>query len=107
MSSSESSRIGLNSQVIEKLTRTNYVLWRAQITLQLRGEGVFGFADGSGPKPAKFPSGKDKDGKDCSEPNPPHQIWVWQDQQVLGYQLNNLSKEVFVKVTAITTSHAL
>ena len=49
MSSSGSSQIGLNSQVTEKLTRTNYVLWRVQITPQLRGAGVFGYADGSTP----------------------------------------------------------
>lgn len=107
MSSSGSSQIGLNSQVTEKLTRTNYVLWRVQITPQLRGAGVFGYADGSTLEPARFLPGKDKDGKDSTEPNPLHPIWVREDQQVLGYLLNNLSKEVLVQVTAITTTHAL
>uniref|UniRef100_A0A453B0Q6 Retrotransposon Copia-like N-terminal domain-containing protein n=1 Tax=Aegilops tauschii subsp. strangulata TaxID=200361 RepID=A0A453B0Q6_AEGTS len=107
MSSSGSSQIGLNHQVTEKLTRTNYVLWRVQITPQLRGAGVFGYADGSTPEPACSLPGKDKDGKDSTEPNPLHPIWVREDQQVLGYLLNNLSKEVLVQVTAITTTHAL
>ena len=65
------------------------------------------YADGSKPEPDRFLPGKDKDGKDSTEPNPLHPIWVREDQQVLGYLLNNLSKEVLVQVTAITTTHAL
>uniref|UniRef100_A0A453JKZ5 Uncharacterized protein n=1 Tax=Aegilops tauschii subsp. strangulata TaxID=200361 RepID=A0A453JKZ5_AEGTS len=42
-----------------------------------------------------------------STPNPLHPIWVREDQQVLGYLLNNLSKEVLVQVTAVTTSPVL
>ncbi|KAE8793732.1 hypothetical protein D1007_31567 [Hordeum vulgare] len=50
---------------------------------------------------------KDKDGKENSEPNPLHPIWVGEDQQVLGYLLNNLAKEVLIQVTSITTTRAL
>lgn len=107
MSSSGSSHPNLNQQVMEKLTHTNYVLWHAQIVPQLRGAGVFGYADGTTPEPARLLVTKDKDGKESSTPNPLHPIWVQEDQQVLGYLLNNLSKEVLVQVTAITTSPAL
>uniref|UniRef100_A0A453IN55 Retrotransposon Copia-like N-terminal domain-containing protein n=1 Tax=Aegilops tauschii subsp. strangulata TaxID=200361 RepID=A0A453IN55_AEGTS len=107
MSSSGSSHPNLNQQVTEKLTRTNYVLWRAQIVPQLRGADVFGYADGTTSEPPRLLVSKDKDRKESSAPNPLHPIWVREDQQVLGYLLNNLSKEVLVQVTAITTSHAL
>lgn len=52
-SSSGTSSAGLSGQVTEKLTCTNYVLWRTQVTPQLRGAGIFGYVDGTMPEPAK------------------------------------------------------
>ena len=74
---SSSSNIGQSSlpgQVTEKLTRTNYVLWRAQVTPQLRGARFFGYVDQTMPEPAKLLTTKDKDGKDEQTPNPLHAI---------------------------------
>lgn len=93
--------------VAEKLTRTNYVLWRAQVTPQLRGAGYFGYVDGTMPEPAQFIVKKDKDGKEETTPNPLYPIWFREGQQVLGYLLNNLTKEVLVQVTSIATPHEL
>ena len=107
MSSSGAYQTNLSGQVTEKLTRTNYVLWRAQVTPQLRGAGVFGYADGTTPEPAKFLTTKDKDGKETSAPNPLHPFWVLEDQQVLGYLLSTLTKEVLLQVTTITTGSTL
>ena len=106
-SSSCISHLSLSGQVIEKLSRTNYVLWRTQITPQLRGAGVFQYVDGTSPEPAKLQAAKDKDGKDTFVPNPLHPIWVREDPQVLGFLLSNLSKEVLVTVTTVTTAQAL
>ena len=106
-SSSGASQDGPNGQVTERLSRTNYVLWRAQIMPQLRGAGVFGYVDGTTPEPARILHTKDKEGKESTEPNPLHSIWVREDQQVLGYLLNNLTKEVLVQVTAITMAREL
>ncbi|XP_073352578.1 retrovirus-related Pol polyprotein from transposon RE1 isoform X2 [Aegilops tauschii subsp. strangulata] len=106
-SSSGVSHPRLSGQVIEKLSRTNYVLWRTQITPQLRGAGVFQYVDGTSPEPAKLQAAKDKDGKDTFVPNPRHPIWVRKDQQVLGFLLSNLSKEVLVTVTTVTMAQAL
>ena len=96
----------LNGQVTEKLSRTNYVLWRTQIIPQLRGAGVFGYVDGTQPEPAKLLV-TTKDNKETSTPNPLHPIWVREDQQVLGYLLSNLTKEVLLTVTTVTTAGAL
>uniref|UniRef100_A0A453HJP7 Uncharacterized protein n=2 Tax=Aegilops tauschii subsp. strangulata TaxID=200361 RepID=A0A453HJP7_AEGTS len=106
-SSSDASQTSLNGQVTEKLTRTNYVLWRTQVIPQLRGAGVFGYVDGTQPEPAKLLVTTDKDGKETSSPNPLHPIWVREDQQVLGYLLNNLTREVLLTVTTVTTAGAL
>ncbi|KAE8778612.1 ABC transporter C family member 10 [Hordeum vulgare] len=107
MSSFGASQPSLSGQVMEKLSRTNYVMWRAQITPQLRDAGVFGYVDGTSPEPAKFLVAKDKDGKETAEPNPLHPIWVREDQQVLDYLLNNLTQEILIAVTAVTSAHAL
>uniref|UniRef100_A0A453PR52 Retrotransposon Copia-like N-terminal domain-containing protein n=1 Tax=Aegilops tauschii subsp. strangulata TaxID=200361 RepID=A0A453PR52_AEGTS len=101
MSSSSSTVQASLGQVAEKLTRTNYVLWRAQVTPQLRGAGFFGYVDGTMPEPVKFLTTKDKDGKEEKTPNPLHPIWFREGQQVLGYLLNTLTKEVLVQVTSI------
>ena len=106
MSSSGAFSPSLNNQVTEKLSRTNYVLWRTQITPQLRGAGVFGYVNGTNPEPAKLLVTVNE-GKETSSPNPLHPIWVREDQQVLGYLLNNLTKEVLVTVTTVTTAGAL
>ena len=50
---------------------------------------------------------KDKDEKEETSLNPLHSIWVREDQRVLGYLLNNLSKEVLVQVTSISHDHEL
>lgn len=106
-SSSSFSSGSLNGQITERLTRTNYVLWRTQITPQLRGAGFFGYADGLVKEPTRTVISKAADGKEETSPNPLHPIWVREDQQVLGYLLNNLSKEVLVQVTSITHGHDL
>ena len=105
-SSSGASQTSLNGQVTDKLTRTNYVLWRTQVIPQLRGAGVFGYVDGTQPEPARLLV-TTKDGKETSLPNPLHPIWVREDQQVLGYLLNNLTREVLLTVTTVTTAGAL
>lgn len=107
VASSSVSHSGLTGQVTERLTRTNYILWRTQITPQLRGAGFFGYVNGTMPEPAKIVVTKDKDGKEESTPNPLHPIWIREDQQVLGYLLNNISKEVLVQVTSIAHAHDL
>ena len=68
--------------VAEKFTRTNYVLWRAQVTPQLRGAGYFGYVDGTMPEPAQFIITKDKDGKEEKTLNPLYPIWFREGQHV-------------------------
>ncbi|KAE8789507.1 ABC transporter C family member 10 [Hordeum vulgare] len=53
MATSAAANSGLSGQVTERLTRANYILWRAQIVSQLRGAGYFGYVDGATPEPAR------------------------------------------------------
>ena len=105
-SSSGASQSNLNGQVTEKLTRTNYVIWRTQVIPQLCGAGVFGYVDGTQPEPTRLLV-TTKDGNETSSPNSLHPIWVREDQQVLGYLLNNLTREVLLTVTTVTTAGVL
>ena len=103
MSSSTAAQSNLSGQVLEKLSRTNYVLWRTQVAPQLRGARLVGYVDGTMTEPARLLVTKDKDGNESSELNPLHPILVKEDQPVLGYLLNKLPKEVLIAVTAVTT----
>ena len=80
----------------EKLTRTNYPLWRAQVLPSLRGAQLFGIAAGTEVMPPKIISGgKDKT---ADRANPEYEAWFLRDQQVLSYLVNSLSKEILTHV---------
>uniref|UniRef100_A0A2N9GIZ9 Reverse transcriptase Ty1/copia-type domain-containing protein n=1 Tax=Fagus sylvatica TaxID=28930 RepID=A0A2N9GIZ9_FAGSY len=82
-----------------KLTRENYLLWKAQIVPYLRGQHLFGFLDGSRPAPSPF-----LDGSSQSEPNPAHQAWLIQDQMILSALISSLSENILAYVVKCATS---
>ncbi|GJT72530.1 hypothetical protein Tco_1031816 [Tanacetum coccineum] len=69
-----------------KLTRTNFLLWKAQVIPILRGVQLFGHLDGSMPAPPTTAvTGPSAAGKETTEPvkespNPEYQTWVIQDR---------------------------
>lgn len=83
-----------SNQISEKLTRENHLLWKAQVLPQIRGAGLYGYLDGSVAAPEEKISTTDKEGKVTSVPNPDFIAWRGQDQQVLSYIINSLSKEM-------------
>jgi hypothetical protein len=96
----------LNMQITEELTRENFLLWRNQLLPQIRGTSLFGYLDGSTPKPEKSISSTYKDGKVVDLPNPVHAAWAIQDQQVLAYLLTSVSKEVLTQMVSAETTQA-
>ncbi|WVZ83847.1 hypothetical protein U9M48_030944 [Paspalum notatum var. saurae] len=103
-SSSSSSSPSLGPPVTEKLTRENFLLWKAQVLPAIKGARLMGILDGSvKAPPATIKITKD-DKTTSTISNPDYEQWVVQDQQILGYLLNSLSKEILAQVATLSTS---
>jgi uncharacterized membrane protein YgcG len=86
-----------------KLTRDNYLLWRAQIVPYLRGQHLYGFLDGSTVAPLPTIS-LVTDGLTTTAPNPVFTSWHLQDQLILSALISSLSKNVLAHVVKCTTA---
>ena len=86
----------LRSPPSEKLTRENYLIWKAQILLSLRGAEVMGLLDGSDPAPAKTLEAED--GEKKTVPNPAYSAWNSRNQAVLGFLNKSMSPDVLAQV---------
>lgn len=100
---SSSASVPHNQQISEKLTRENHILWKAQVLLPIRGAMLAGYLDGLLTPPAATITVTTDSGSQETI-NPAYAQWVAQDQQVLGFLLNSLSKEVLTQVASIATA---
>ncbi len=103
-SSSSAAPAALGPPVTVKLTRDNYVLWRAQVLPALRGALLTNYLDSTAEEPAKTRTTVDKNDKEIVSNNLEYAKWMAQDQQVLAYLLNSLSKDVLQQVATLNTS---
>ena len=97
----------LGHTITEKLTRDNFLVWKAQVLLHVRAAAMKGYLDGSIEEPAAVIVTEKETNrkKEITEtPNPEHAIWVTQDQQVLTFLLASLSHEVLMQVSNHTTA---
>uniref|UniRef100_A0A2N9GAK2 Reverse transcriptase Ty1/copia-type domain-containing protein n=1 Tax=Fagus sylvatica TaxID=28930 RepID=A0A2N9GAK2_FAGSY len=86
-----------------KLTRDNYLLWKAQIIPYLRGQHLYGFIDGTKPAPASSLAVPNS-GTTAALPNPDFYIWHTQDQMILSALISSLSETVLAHVVKCNTS---
>ena len=70
MSSSSTVILNLRALPSGKLTKTNYILWKAQVMPGLRGAQVTGLLDGSDVAPPKTVQREQTDKTVTMEPNP-------------------------------------
>ena len=65
-----------------------------------------GYLDGTMKEPSKIIEVV-KDNKKQAVPNPEYDAWLAKDQQLLGYLLNSLHKDMLAQVVEVTTSAEL
>jgi hypothetical protein len=70
----------------------------------IRGARLEGFLIGKTEAPAAEIVSKDNDGKTIKTPNPAHESWLAQDQQVLSFLLSSLSKEILSSAASKSTA---
>ncbi|CAN6310998.1 unnamed protein product [Urochloa humidicola] len=92
--------------ISEKLTKSNISLRKLQVLPAIRGAQLEGFIDGTEPAPPKQIDTK-IDGKDVKSVNPEYTRWVALDQQVLGYLLTTMTRDVMAQVASARTSAEL
>jgi hypothetical protein len=103
-SSSLTSNPLLGVQVTEKLTRQNHAMWSAQVLATLRGARLERYVNGKAVAPAAEVEEKKADGKTIMASNPAYEEWFAADQQVLGFLLSSLSKDILAQVAISRTS---
>jgi hypothetical protein len=89
--------------IAEKLSKTNYMLWKAQVLPPIRAAQMEGLLTGVEAMPAQTIVVKSGD-TTSAQPNPEYARWVSRDQVVLGYLFSSLTREVLMGVTTLTTS---
>ncbi|KAF8700131.1 hypothetical protein HU200_034497 [Digitaria exilis] len=103
-SSSSASNPLLGIQVTEKLTRQNHGMWSAQVLATLRGAKLERYVNGKAVAPAEKIDAKAADGTIVKAPNPAYEDWFVVDQQVLGFILMSLSRDILAQVAFSKTS---
>ncbi|XP_072146503.1 uncharacterized protein [Setaria viridis] len=100
---SSSTLLQLRPVVSEKLTRDNYVLWKAQFLPAVCGAQLLGILEGKVPAPSQTLEVL-LDGTKQEVSNPEYDSWVSKDQQLLSYLLNSITREVLAGVATTMTS---
>lgn len=97
------SPVPISQAVTIRLTKANYLLWRAQALPYLRSSKQMGFLDGSKPAPATTVVASTVDGA-APIPNPEYDRWFDQDQQLLSGLLSTMTEDVLRDVVLAKTS---
>lgn len=94
----------LTHVVSEKLSRSNHALWKAQVLAVVRGARLEGYLTGTAKVPASTIKGKIEDNTEADVTNPLYEDWAAIDQQVLGYLLTNVTKDVLLLISSCKTA---
>lgn len=86
-----------------KLTRDNYLLWKAQFLPYLCSQQLLGYVEGTIQCPSTTIT-QAGDGETAIVPNQEHHIWFQQVQLVLCALLSSLTEEVLSHVVFLSTS---
>ncbi|XP_019160926.1 PREDICTED: uncharacterized protein LOC109157507 [Ipomoea nil] len=93
-----------------KLTHRNYLYWRTQIILFLRGQHLLGFIDGSRPCPSsvlEVPASETSDDAASVTANPAYEAWLEQDASILSLLISSIFDEVMYLTLGQTRSRGV
>uniref|UniRef100_J3M9V3 Uncharacterized protein n=1 Tax=Oryza brachyantha TaxID=4533 RepID=J3M9V3_ORYBR len=107
MASSSSSNSASNPlfgvHISEKLTKQNHVVWSAEVLATVRGARLEGYLTGVKVAPAAQIEQKEEEKIKLVE-NPTYEEWFAADQQVLGFLLSSLSRDILNQVAGSRSS---
>lgn len=106
-SSSSVAPAQLGHPVSEKLSRSNYMLWKAQILPAIRGAKLIGVLNGTTKAPPPTLEVTKDDKTTATIENPAYDQWLAQDQQLLSYLFNSLTTDVLGQVATLDNSAAV
>ena len=106
-SSAASASPALGPPASKKLARDNYRLWKAQVLPAIRGAQLMGILEGKIPAPPQLIEVENAEKKKEKVPNPEYVSWLAKDQQLLGYLINSLGKDVLAQVATIESAAQL
>jgi hypothetical protein len=105
MASSSSSTTAVPSAfsvpISKKLTKSNYLLWQAQVMPAICAAEFEGFLTGAEKAPSKIIASKDDKVQVVKQHNLAYSQWVACDEAVLGYLLSSLIRETLVMITHV------
>lgn len=94
----------LGLPILEKLSRNNFLQWKAQILPAIKGAKFMGILSCTSKVPAPTISIEKADKTKQEIVNPEYETWMAQGQQHLSYIVNSLTKEVLASVATVTTT---
>jgi hypothetical protein len=105
-SSSASSGLvaALGAPPAQRLTRSNFLLWKALVLPAFRGANVMSLLEGTDRAPPKLIEVEDADKKKISVENPAYVTWMARDQQVLRFLLNTLSLDILSHLLGVAST---
>ena len=103
-SSNHSHHSPFGPSISKKLTRDNFLLWKAHIMPGIRAAQFEGYLDGTKVAPVKTLELVKDDKTKVTTSNPEYEKWLKEDQQLLAHLNNSLSREVLAQVATKTTS---
>lgn len=103
-SSSATALAPLGPQVTEKLTRDNYVLWKAQVLPPITEAQLLGILEGSIKDPPEILEIIKDDKSKETVSNPAYSTWLAQDQQILAFLFNSVTKDALGQVATLALS---
>lgn len=90
-----------------KLDRSNYLMWRAQVTASIKGNRLESFINGTSKITDTYITIRTEEGANQIISNPEFIAWSAKDQMLLGWMLSSMTESILSLVMNWHTSYAV